>query len=96
MNPQEGRRMADMLYIHFNKVESHREKSRYKQAMAHPQKFQHPAGILIHKLASFIMYVLRLFDRWCELGSWGWAGYPFFHQQKTASIQCDKHCSLAR
>lgn len=88
-----GKRMAELPCINLKKTRSHRKKPRHKEAMPHPQKFQHSTGILIHKLASLIMYILGLSDGWCKLGSWGWARHPFFHWQKTASIQSEQHCS---
>ena len=88
-----SQRMADSLQMKFNEKQSHRQKPRHKQTMPHPQKFQHSTRILIHQLVPLVVHVLGLFDRSCELSSWGWAGHPFFHEQQVG-IQNEKAGSL--
>lgn len=81
-------------------MRSHRKQPRHKQAMPHSQKFQHSTCILIHQLASLVVHVLGLSDGWCELGSWGFARHPFFHEQYAGSIQSEnsnfKKCKIGR
>lgn len=83
--------MANSQWLNLKKTWSHRKQPRHKQAMPHPQKFQHPTCILIHQLAPLVMHVLGLFDRRGELGSRSFARYPFFHQQQVVSIQSEKN-----